>query len=732
MTISIWRYSHLLLAVSSFVFIFLASVTGIILAFEPISEQIQPYKVEDFETISLAETLHVLQQTYPEILEVEVDANQFVLASVITEEGESLNGYINPKTGEYLGDKIEVAPFFQWTTNLHRSLFLKGIGRFFVGLCSFLLFLIAASGSVLILKRQRSFKKFFSKIVNENFAQYWHVVLGRLSLIPIIIITVTGVYLSLEKFDLLPKEKLSHTINFEALSETPKQNIADFLIFKNTKLSEIKAIEFPFSSDVEDYFTLKLKDKEVVVNQFTGAILSEVKYPLVLFFSNLSINLHTGKGSVLWSVILAIACVNILFFIYSGFAMTLKRRSSKLKNKYKKDDAEYIILVGSENGSTLAFANALHHQLLKIGESSYISELNNYSIYKKVKHIIAITGTYGEGEAPTNANRFLELLEKTNQKQMFDFSVVGFGSYAYPDFCKFAFDVNDAFQNKEDATQFLEPFAINDKSVDAFNQWVNLWSNKAGLQVSIPNETLDLKAKKTKSFTVISKTSVKDNPNNTFLITLKSNSKQRFTSGDLLAIYPENNYRERLYSIGEVDGNIQLSVKYYDNGLGSNYLNDFQIEETFKARIISNSAFHFPTKASRVVLIANGTGIAPFLGMLNQNKKKIETHLYYGLRQSASFEIYNKQIKENYNNKHLSKLNLAFSQQEERHYVQDLIQRDAKFIAETLQNKGVIMICGSLAMQKEVLKVIEEICFEQSKNTLNYYQAQKQIKTDCY
>ncbi|MCB0434087.1 MAG: hypothetical protein KDD18_14235, partial [Mangrovimonas sp.] len=43
-TISIWRYSHLALAVSSFVFIILASLTGIILAFQPISEQIKPYK----------------------------------------------------------------------------------------------------------------------------------------------------------------------------------------------------------------------------------------------------------------------------------------------------------------------------------------------------------------------------------------------------------------------------------------------------------------------------------------------------------------------------------------------------------------------------------------------------------------------------------------------------------------------------------------------------------------
>src|SRR5690606_18804973 len=133
MTISIWRYSHLALAVSSFVFIFLASITGIILAFEPISEKIQPYKSDDFHNISLAETLEITQKIYPEIISIETDANDFVSASVITHDGDALDGYINPKTGDYLGPKIEKSSFFQWTTNLHRSLFLKGIGRFFVG-----------------------------------------------------------------------------------------------------------------------------------------------------------------------------------------------------------------------------------------------------------------------------------------------------------------------------------------------------------------------------------------------------------------------------------------------------------------------------------------------------------------------------------------------------------------------------------------------------------------------
>ena len=729
MTISIWRYSHLALAVSSFMFILLASITGIILAFQPISEQLEPYKISDFNSVTVAETISNLQDKYPEVIAVQVDANQFVSASVITNNGQSLNGYINPRTATFIGDKIEVSKFFQWITNFHRSLFLKSIGRFFVGFCSFLLFLIAVSGTILILKRQGGFKSFFSKIVKENFNQYWHVTLGRLSLIPIIIITVTGLYLSAEKFDILPKSAINHQIDFDSLLETPKLNTADFSVFKNTKLSEVKTIEFPFSKDVEDYFIVSLKNKEIIVNQFSGAVLSEINYPLVTIFSSLSLFLHTGKGSILWSIILAIATANILFFIYSGFAMTLKRRKSKLKNKYKKDACKYVILVGSENGSTLPFANQLQEQLLKVGETVYIAELNKYDTFNKAEHIIVMTATYGEGEAPANANVFLERLKTVKQVDGISYSVVGFGSLAYPDFCKFAIDVDNALvlQFKQE----LPVFTINDKSVESFQEWINLWNKNRKLPITISQQKLAAKPKLNHTITVVDKTIAETQLDRTFLITLKTNTN-KFNSGDLLAIYPENNYRERLYSIGKVNNNIQLSVKLHENGLGSGFLNTITKEAIFKARIIKNKSFHFPKKASKVILIANGTGIAPFLGMIDENKNKAETHLYYGVRKNESLNLYNQSIKENLNNKQLTKLNVAFSQQEPKQYVQDLLKQDALFIAETLKNNGVIMLCGSIAMQNDVLAILNTITTQNLQLPLSTFKENNQIKTDCY
>ena len=70
MTISIWRYSHLTLAISAALFILIASLTGIILAFEPISKKINPYNVADINSISVAETITALENEHEEIIAI--------------------------------------------------------------------------------------------------------------------------------------------------------------------------------------------------------------------------------------------------------------------------------------------------------------------------------------------------------------------------------------------------------------------------------------------------------------------------------------------------------------------------------------------------------------------------------------------------------------------------------------------------------------------------------------
>jgi sulfite reductase (NADPH) flavoprotein alpha-component len=731
MTISIWRYSHLALAVSSFVFILLASVTGIILAFDPLAQKTQPYRVGDFSSITLAEALPAIRKAHPDISSITVDHNQFVLLNGTDEDGENLSVYIDPRTGKILGSPVEQSEFFQWVTALHRSLFLKETGRFLIGLTSFLLLLIAVSGTVLVIQRQRGLKRFFTKIVRENFAQYYHVVLGRLSLIPIILIAFTGTYLSLARFEVVETQQISHDIDFDAISSANKRPAAEFTVFKQTTFADVTSIEFPFSDDPEDYYTLKLDDRELVVNQINGDILSEVELSSSNRLTELSLDLHTGRTNAIWAIILAIATANILFFIYSGFAITLKRRANRVRNKYKAAESRFVILVGSENGNTFMFAKALYQQLLGAGEKCFIAELNAYDTYDKAEHIIIFTATYGLGDAPSNATKFLERLEQKNQVNQIHFSVLGFGSHAYPDFCRFAYEVNNRLSAQEWASPLMEIHTVNDRSPEEFMQWATLWSQLAEIPLSISPELFKVKPKRLQALTVVRRSEL-THAEGAFLIWLKPSGRSKYTSGDLIAIYPANDHRERLYSIGKIGDTIQLSVKLHTGGLGSNYLYDLKPGQIIKARIDKNPHFQFPTGASSVIMVSNGTGIAPFLGMIDQNSRKISSYLYCGFRGEQSFSVYRDILDEGLQKGKLEKLQVAYSREGNKKYVKDILAQDEDFVARSLSGGAVVMICGSLAMQQNVLELLEAICLKQNKQELSYYQAKGQILMDCY
>lgn len=733
MTISIWRYSHLILAISSSIFILIASVTGAILAIEPISNQLKPYAVKNADALSLAATISTLERKYDEIISIKRDNNSFVSASVINKNGKSDTFYINPFTGEKIGDIIVKAKIYKFSTNLHRSLFLKSTGRIIIGFVSLLLLLIAISGILLILKRQGGFKRFFSKIVKDNFQQYYHIIVGRLTLLPIAIIALTGVYLSLEKFSLLPVTNISHHIDFNEIKTTPKLNIIDFNGLKGIKLKDVKQVDFPFSKDPEDYFQIKLLNKELLINQYTGSILSEQKVSIVALASYWSFMLHTGTYNIWWSFMLLPASLSTLFFMYSGFSITLKRKNANPfpKNKYSPHNSDYIILVGSETGSTLNFAASFYKALLNSSKKAFISELNAYNLYKKAKHIIIFTSTYGEGEAPSNAKIFEKRLHKIIQANTIKYSIVGFGSLAYSGFCKYALDVDNMLQKHPNFTANIALKKINNQSFEAFKTWAQHWSksNALTLQIQEPKNKIDLKT--IKPFTVVNKTDL--NIDNTFLIRLQPTKKTKFTSGDLLSIYPENSTVERLYSMGKINNDIVLSIKKHEFGVCSSYFSQLNKKDMINATIKQNKDFHFPKKGKEVIMIANGTGIAPYLGMINENKNNIKTHLFWGGRTKASFNIYADMIYHAFANKLLTSINIAYSQEsKQKTYVQELINDKADFMADLLKKGGVIMICGSIAMQNSVMELLEHITTSKLNTPLSVFKKKNQIKTDCY
>lgn len=726
---SIWRYSHFFLALISALFLILASITGAILSFEPISKITSSYYTGNLNSIQLSEAILNLQDNYKEIIEIEVTANDLIKASVIDFDGENENIYVNPFTGERIGTVKSKSPFFSFVTNLHRSLFLKSIGRFFVGLFSLLLCFIAISGVFLLAQQQGGFKRWFSKVQHSTFTRRYHLILGRWFLIPIIIIALTGTFLSAEKFSLIPKDFINNDINQSLLHETKQKPLNNFPIFHSLKLNQVRKIIFPFSKDSEDYFELALNKKELLVNQYTGQIISEKYYPFVELASRLSLKLHTGQGNIIWSIILLLASLSLLFFIFSGFTISLKRlRKNKILNlDWNKNEAEYIILVGSETGNTFSLANHFYTGLKKIGKKVYISDLNEYNTFKSAKFLIVFTSTYGDGEAPSNSSNFEELFKTIIPKSELKFCVVGFGSLFYPKYCNFAIKVDELLDNNNSFERILPLVKINNQSEVAFIDWVKKWNSITGMKLETILSHQTKRHKSKKEFVVIEKTPL--NIDNTTLLKLRPKTKCNFQSGDLLNIVPPDDGINRKYSIARIDNDIILSVKWHPKGICSSFLSTLKENDILSASIEINSDFHFPKKATSVWFISNGTGIAPFIGMINENID-IPKKLLWGGRTKASFDCYSEKLDSSFLKSKNYKL--AFSQETNKSYVQDILMKQKKDVVKTIKEGGIFMLCGSLSMQNAVLDTLEKISFNELNQPISVLENSGQLLIDCY
>ena len=471
MILSIWRFCHFSLAAVASLFLIIASLTGAILAFEPITYSLKNYSINNLNEISLKETLNVLDKKFKEVYEIQITNEDFVSAKVLTFSNQTEEVYLNPINGETLEKIKPKSKFFSFFTNLHRSLFFKKIGRVFVGIISFILSLITLTGLMLLIQRQGGILKIFKKIKENNFSEKYHVVFSRIFALPIFLIAISGAYLTFDRF-MIGDLQTSISFEEEILSENK------YLKFDLIALNKVKKVVYPFSRSESDYYTIELSDRSVMVNQYNNRIHSQRFYPFSYFTKEWFYNLHTGKGNLLLSIILFVSSISILFFIFTGFKISTKSILRKLNIKYlsSEKDSKYIILVGSEKGNTFEFAKFLSTQILSFGEKVIIKPLNSYKIYNQAETLIILTSTYGEGDPPSNANDFVSRFKKFNQPNKIKYSIIGFGSLKYPKFCAFATKIDRMIRPLDNFEKIVPLMKVNRRSVEEFNKWIKMWN----------------------------------------------------------------------------------------------------------------------------------------------------------------------------------------------------------------------------------------------------------------
>ncbi|XP_057207943.1 P450 (cytochrome) oxidoreductase b isoform X2 [Triplophysa rosa] len=164
-----------------------------------------------------------------------------------------------------------------------------------------------------------------------------------------------------------------------------------------------------------------------------------------------------------------------------------------------------------------------------------------------------------------------------------------------------------------------------------------------------------------------------------------------------------------------------------NKGVATNWLkNKMQTDNGHKATVpmyIRKSQFRLPFKSTNpVIMIGPGTGIAPFMGFIQerawlkeQAKDVGETVLFFGCRHKKEDFLYQEELEEFEKNEVLTELNVAFSRdQEQKVYVQHLLKNNKEAIWRLVHTDNAhIYVCGDARnMARDVQNSFYEIAEE--------------------
>jgi len=216
----------------------------------------------------------------------------------------------------------------------------------------------------------------------------------------------------------------------------------------------------------------------------------------------------------------------------------------------------------------------------------------------------------------------------------------------------------------------------------------------------------------------------------TVLELLMSAKSVTLSVAELLACLPQ--MKPRYYSIssspnakGGSAGRATITVGVVDaisptgrkhRGVASNYLKKRSAGDLVWVRTKSvGLSFRPPPPNSPAIMICAGTGLAPFVGFLEDMAAGAAggsgtSHLFFGCRRPER-HLHRERLEGYVSDGTLAALHVAYSRTGERIYVQELIKREAKTLWPLLQGKARVYVCGDAArMAPDVKRALKAVC----------------------
>lgn len=459
--------------------------------------------------------------------------------------------------------------------------------------------------------------------------------------------------------------------------------------------------------------------------------------------------------------------LSLLLILTAYILVGYVHRRDVVNSQNQASKKQTLIAYASQSGTAKGVA-------LKMAQSSYLScDIRDFSqltpqCLLNYNQLFVVASTYGDGQAPEKSVNFSQALTSwKNQLNHLSYAVLALGDRAYPQFCAFGHHVDTLLSGKGaiairpvqeidrgDAsiiTSWWQSIGelLNWKTVDINHHFMNgvIVNNEClnsqqsqrpahAITISVKNTSyqagdlleiltptpISLIDEKLLLLGLTPQTSVifnkKKYPLNKVLTQLEWTSQVADSAQALVDKLPK--IRPRVYSIASEPNHkhIRLLVRELKKddgsvGFSSSALCNALPKQSFKVAIREHDSFRLPSPNIPIIMIAAGTGIAPFMSFLAQRSLQNchNNWLIFGEQFSAHDNYFNNELDDYIESGVLKHLDYAFSRDEawlelsKPRYVGDVINQQHVQLLDWLLNKGAhLYVCGNKSGMGEAVK----------------------------
>nr|WP_239090259.1 sulfite reductase flavoprotein subunit alpha [Marinomonas ostreistagni] len=439
-----------------------------------------------------------------------------------------------------------------------------------------------------------------------------------------------------------------------------------------------------------------------------------------------------------WTLFLIVVpCLSVYFDVRKRLPSQAGQRSA-------------LIAYASQTGSAKRLAEQLHKAAQPLVDLRCVSQLSAQQL-QSYQRVFFVVSTHGNGAAPDAAHKLVHELQTTQAASCeTKFSVLALGDRTYQTFCAFGYQLSDLLDQKG-FKRLLPLQEVDRMDLRAVETW---WQQIAQL-LGLANQKVALQYDE---FVVQQNECL--NPQQALRLAYRIRlclPGVRYQPGDVLAVMPQVNrdsvrqrlerygfsgseavqlagqrmllldaltqleweyeqadtpqalvdqltpLHERLYSIASCEPDyVELLVRQHWRadgtlGIASGYLTQLQPGQRIEASLREHTSFHLVGDVP-LIMIGAGTGLAPFMGFLQQKQNwgsETENWLLFGEQYFEHDAYFHDALQRFQDEGVLTRFHTAWSRTDGL-YVQSLLTMHEVALREWVEHKGAhIYLCGS-------------------------------------